>query len=229
AGRPRPPARGPHRRRGPPPRHRAPRLDSLRDDDIDARGGGALGLRYGPHLMEDFHAGGVGLRDVGRWIAPEQREDGDALFQADGQLVLDREVQEQVYAKRLRSQRPDAADFLAEARGRMKLGLQGAEAAGVADGSDEFRAAEIRPHRRGDDRMFDAQRVAKSRFHEHLQELTIMFSGPPQISAFCSPSAWRFRCNSYLVLVDDRFGLEKFTKGNLSPFTSISRHLVASE
>src|SRR5262245_29704189 len=31
------------------------------------------------------------------------------------------------------------------------------------------------------------------------------------------------------MLVDDRFGLEKFTEGNLSPFTSISRHLVASE
>src|SRR5262249_61340863 len=31
------------------------------------------------------------------------------------------------------------------------------------------------------------------------------------------------------MLADDRFGLEKFTEGNLSPFTSISRHLVASE
>src|SRR5262249_59890245 len=107
----------------PPARHGAPRLDALRDDDIDARGGGALGLRYGPHLMEDFHASGVGSRDVGRWIAPEQREDGDALFQADGHLVLDREVKEQVHAERLGGQRPDAADFLAEARWRRGLRL----------------------------------------------------------------------------------------------------------
>src|SRR5262249_59155024 len=31
------------------------------------------------------------------------------------------------------------------------------------------------------------------------------------------------------MLADDRFGLEKFTESNLSPFTSVSRHLVASE
>ena len=47
------------------------RLDSLRDNDIDARGCRALSLRYGPNLMEDFHASGVGSRDIGRRIAPE--------------------------------------------------------------------------------------------------------------------------------------------------------------
>src|SRR5262249_46033407 len=104
-----------------------------------------------------------------------------------------------------------------------------AEAAGIAHGGDEFGAAQIRPHRRSDDWMFDAQRVAKSRFHKHLLELTTMFSWSPQISAFCSPVAWRFRCNSYLVLMDDRFVLENFPEATLPPFTSFPEHFLASE
>src|SRR5262245_10847205 len=44
-----------------------------------------------------------------------------------------------------------------------------------------------------------------------------------------TPSPLQKWAPSGRMLVDDRFGLEKFTEGNLSPFTSISRHLVASE
>lgn len=87
-------------------------------------------------------------------------------MQADGHLVLDRELQEQVHAERLGGQRPEAADFLAKPRWRMKLCLKDAEAAGIANGSNKFGAAEIRPHRRGDDRMFDPQHVAESGSHE---------------------------------------------------------------
>jgi hypothetical protein len=83
-------------------------------------------------------------------------------------MVFDREVQEQVHAKRLGGQRPDAADFLTEACRRAELGLQDAEAASIAHGCDEFGAAEIRPHRRCEDWMLDPQRVAQSSFHEHL-------------------------------------------------------------
>jgi hypothetical protein len=87
-------------------------------------------------------------------------------LQADGHLVLDRELQEQVHAERLGGQRPEAADFLA--RWRVKLCLKDAEAAGIANGSNKFGAAEIRSHRRDDDRMFDPQHVAESGSHEGL-------------------------------------------------------------
>jgi hypothetical protein len=67
----------------------APRLDSLRDNDVDAGGFRSFGLRHGTDLVEDFHAGGMSTPYVRRGIAPEEREDGDALLQTDGNLVLD--------------------------------------------------------------------------------------------------------------------------------------------
>jgi hypothetical protein len=52
------------------------------------------------------------------------------------------------------------------------LRLQDAEAARVAHRSDQLRAGQIRPHRRGDDWMFDSQHVAERGFHEYLKMLT---------------------------------------------------------
>ena len=75
------------------PRHMAARFDSLRNDDINASGRRPLGFPYGPYLMDDLHADSVGtLR-----ITPEQREDGAALFQTDGHMIFDGEVQDQVH------------------------------------------------------------------------------------------------------------------------------------
>jgi hypothetical protein len=119
--------------------------------------------------MEDFHSSGVGSRDVGRRIAPEEREDWDALLQTDGYVVLDGEVQDQVHAERPFRQRSDSPNFLTKERRRQQLGLQDAEAAGVAHGGDELRAGQVGPHRRGEDWVFNPQHVTKIRFHDHLQ------------------------------------------------------------
>ena len=148
--------------------HVAARLDALRDDDVHAGGRRPSGLRDRADLMEDLHARGVGTPHVRRRIAPEEREDGHALFQADGDLILDGEVEEQVHAERLGGERPHAADLLAEDRRRAELCLQDAEAAGVAHRRDEFGAGQVGPHRRGDDRVFDPQHVAESGFHGHF-------------------------------------------------------------
>src|SRR5262249_22082576 len=95
-----------------------PRLGSLRDDDIDAGCYCSFGLRHGTDLVEDFDAGGMSTPHVRRGVAPEEREDGDALLQTDGNVVLDGEVQDQVDAERSVRQRPDPADFLTKERRR---------------------------------------------------------------------------------------------------------------
>src|SRR5260370_5655913 len=53
----------------------ATRLDSLGDDDVNARRRRSLGVRYGPDLMKDLDARGVSTHYVRRRITPEQRED----------------------------------------------------------------------------------------------------------------------------------------------------------
>jgi len=73
--------------------HVAARLDALRDDDVHPRGGRPAGIRDGADLMEDLHARRMGTPHVRRRITPEQGEDGHPLFQADGDLILDGEVE----------------------------------------------------------------------------------------------------------------------------------------
>src|SRR5215475_13135523 len=110
----------------------ATRLYSLCDDDVHAGRRRSLCVRYGADLMEHLHPGGVGRLHVWRRITPEQREDGDALLQTHGHVVLDREVQEQIHTERLIGQRSDPVYFLAEAKGRTELSLQDTEAARIA-------------------------------------------------------------------------------------------------
>src|SRR6516225_6141670 len=80
--------------RGDLPRDVAPRLDPLRDNDIDAGGCRAFGLRHGTDLVEDLHAGVMSTPHIRRRVAPEERDDGDALLQTDGNVSLDAEVQD---------------------------------------------------------------------------------------------------------------------------------------
>src|SRR5215831_6411149 len=106
----------------------ATRFDTLCDDDVHAGRRRSLCVRYGPNLMEDLHPCGVGSRHVRRRITPEQREDGDALLQTHGHVLLDWEVQKQIHTERLFGQRPDPMDFLAEERRCTELRLQNTEA-----------------------------------------------------------------------------------------------------
>jgi hypothetical protein len=106
---------------------------------------------------------------MGRRITPEQREDGDALFQTDGHMIFDGEVQDQVHSKRLVGKPSDAADFRAKEGWRAKLGLQDTEATRVTHRCDKVGAGQIRPHRRGDDRVFDPQQMAE-----------VVFMNPPR-------------------------------------------------
>ena len=73
--------------------HVAARLDALRDDDVHPRGGRPAGIRDRADLMEDLHARRMGTPHVRRRITPEQGEDGHPLFQADGDLIRDGEVE----------------------------------------------------------------------------------------------------------------------------------------
>src|SRR5499426_3290425 len=99
----------------------ATRLDSLCDDDVHAGGRRSLCVGDGPDLMEHLYPCGVGRLHVRRRITPEQREDGDALLQTHGHVVLDREVQEQIHTERLICQSPNSTDFLAEEGRRTEL------------------------------------------------------------------------------------------------------------
>ena len=72
----------------------AARLSSLRDDDVHAGGRRPLGVRDGPYLMHDLRAHGMGALHVRCRIAPEERQDRNALFQADGHMVLDGKVED---------------------------------------------------------------------------------------------------------------------------------------
>src|SRR6516225_503335 len=102
--------------RGDLPRDVAPRLDPLRDNDIDAGGCPPLGLRHGTDLVEDLHAGVMSTPHVRRWVAPEEREDGDALLQTDGNVVLDGEVEDQVDPERRVRLLANPAAFLTKQR-----------------------------------------------------------------------------------------------------------------
>src|SRR5262245_25520305 len=119
--------------------------------------------------MEHLYPCGVGSLHVRRRITPEQREDGDALLQTHGHVVLDLEVQEQIHTERLIGQRPDPVYFLAEARRRTELRLQDTEAARVAHRGDRLRASQIRSHRCRDDGIFDPQHVAERSFHRRMR------------------------------------------------------------
>jgi hypothetical protein len=145
----------------------AAHLDALRDDDIHARGRRPAGLGDRADLMEDFHARRVRAPHVRRRITPEEGEDGHPLFEADGDVILDGEVEQQVHPERLGGERPHAPDLLAENRRRAKLRLQNAEAAGVAHRGDELRAGQIGSHWRGDDRMLDPEQIAEIGFHKY--------------------------------------------------------------
>jgi hypothetical protein len=93
----------------------------------------------------------------------------------DGHVVLDGEVQDQVHAERPVRQRPDSADFLAKERRRAQLGLQDADAAGVAHRRDEVRPSQVWSHRRSDDGVFNPQHAAEIRSHEHLEGWLLAF------------------------------------------------------
>jgi hypothetical protein len=112
-----------------------------------------------------------------RRIAPGEGEDGHPLIQADRDLVLDGEVEEQNHPERIGSECSNAADLLAEDRRRGELSLQDAQAPGVAHGGDELRAGQVGPHRRGDDRVLDTQQVAKIGPHHFLKGPTTQLSG----------------------------------------------------
>ena len=127
------------------------------------RGRRPAGICDRADLVENLHARRVGTPRVRRRITPEQGEDGHPLFQADGDLILDGEVEWQIHPERPGGERPHAADLLAENRRRAELCLKNAEAAGVAHRRDEVRAGQVRSHRRGDDGVFDPQHLTVSR------------------------------------------------------------------
>src|SRR5215468_7265310 len=103
-----------------------PPLDALRDNDIHSRTRRPAGIRDRADLVEDLHARRVRPSHVRRRVPPEEGENGHPLFQADGDLILDREVEKQVHPERLGGERPHAADLLAEDQRWAKLGLQDA-------------------------------------------------------------------------------------------------------
>ena len=127
------------------PRHMAARLDTLRDNDVNSGGRRPLGVHDGPHLMEDLRAHGMGALHIRRRIAPEEREDRNPLFQTDGHMVLDGEVEDEIDTERPVGKLADAANDLTKEWRRAKLCLQDAEAARVAHRRDELRTGQVGP------------------------------------------------------------------------------------
>src|SRR5215469_13214285 len=155
--------------------------------------------------MENLHPYGVGRLHVRRRITPEQREDGNALLQTHGHVVLDREVQKQIHTERLIGERPNPMDFLAEERWRRELRLQDAEAARVAHRGDGLWPSQIRSHRCGDDRIFDPEHVAERGFHRHLHRIRPHEAGTDGSRAHrfrsCELRCWAGKFVSNLLLI----------------------------
>ena len=110
----------------------AARFDTLRDDHVHVgrcRPARILGVS---HLAEHCCSGGVGPLDIGTRIAPEQAQHRDLLFEADGEEIIHRKVQEQVHPERAVGELAHPADLVAESWRRAQLRLQDAEAARVA-------------------------------------------------------------------------------------------------
>ena len=118
--------------------------------------------------MDDLHARLVRTLHIWRRIAPEEGKHGHPLVQADGNLVLDGEVEQQVHPERPGGECPHAADLFAEDRWRAELGLQDAKTAGITHSGDELRARDVRTHWSGNDWVLDSQCMTESGFHELL-------------------------------------------------------------
>lgn len=56
----------------------------------------------------------------------------------------------------------EVLDLLAQQCRRAQLCLKYSESTGIADGGDEFRAGEVRPHRRHDDGSLNPKSLAKT-------------------------------------------------------------------
>jgi hypothetical protein len=103
--------------------HVASRLDALGDNHIHASPGGLVGGGGRPYLMAHLPAYSVHTGDVGGRVAPEERHHRHSLFDTDGHCLFAREMEEEVYPKRLVGQLPHTADCLAQQQRWMELSL----------------------------------------------------------------------------------------------------------
>jgi hypothetical protein len=142
-------------------------LKSLRDNDVYTCLRRSSGFFNRSDLMNHQRACVMGALDIGRRITPEKRQSRNLFLQSCGNPVLDRKVQQEIYAKRLVGKIPDLAYFLAQSGRRGELRLQYAEGTGIGHGGHQIGAGHIRTHRSRDDRMIDSQQSCDASSHAH--------------------------------------------------------------
>ena len=93
------------------------RLESLRDNHVYACLRRSPGVLHGTNLMNHQYARVMRASDIGRRIAPEERQSCNLFFQSCGNLLLDRKVQQEIHAKRLVGEIPRLVYLLAQSGG----------------------------------------------------------------------------------------------------------------
>ena len=146
----------------------AARFDALRDDHVHVGRCRPARILDVAHLAEHCCSGGVGPLDIRTRIAPEQAQHRDLLFEADGEEIIHRKVQEQVDTERAVGELAHPADLVAESWRCAQLRLQDAEATRVAYRRDEIRPADVGTHGRRDDRVRNAELAAKTGLHREI-------------------------------------------------------------
>jgi hypothetical protein len=150
------------------PAHVSPCLESLRDDRVDARGGGGLCLVGRTDLHDHLRSSLMCRRDVRCRIAPEEHEDRDARRQAlrdrlrGGGREFDPLGDDHVHAEGAVGERSRPLDALGDPGTRQPRRADDAEASGVRDRRGKLWAgAQSEPDVQ--DGLFDAQQIAERR------------------------------------------------------------------
>src|SRR5919197_3280146 len=143
------------------PSHMPASLHSLRDDGINSRLYCPLCVGHRTDLINDLHTGRMRPRDIGRRITPKRGEDGHPLLEAYVNYCVDwkrqmRPAQQDVDAKRLGRERPQATDLLTQHWWRAPAKRHDTQTAGIADCGSQLRSGD-ESHRGREDRYVDSK------------------------------------------------------------------------
>jgi hypothetical protein len=136
------------------------RLESLRDDRIDAGRSGRFRLGDRADLREHAASRSLRLLDVRREVAPEEKEHGHALLDAGFYLAALEERKEQAHPEALRRPPAGLTDLLADGGRGKPTHAEEAEASRVGDGCGKLGSGIAASKRCGKDRVLDRKITA---------------------------------------------------------------------
>jgi hypothetical protein len=134
-------------------------LPTLGDNDINAALHSSFGVSRAADRVQNSCPAGLGARDQGRWITPEERDDRNTLLKTHREPVFVRKFKVQVHPERARRQSARLADLPSYRIGVGTPKHQHAESAGIAYGSDQS-GTDGTSHRGLYDRHFNPKTIA---------------------------------------------------------------------